>query len=524
MVERHIETRQFRDRYGNLRADDQNNILHKAILLYIHDTKKRDWLNGTPKADIKLLDPETADSDDSDSEDEDHSMSYLARQLRALKLTSMPLEDTLVEIEQGLYFSTTTSNENPDKGNGIAAASSGGSDFSFKTSSTTITISCTTQNAPRRIDDFIQEAFDYYQRQAASKSSNKRYMLTLAATPRSLSSEDKKPATMTYVKYGLSDEKTFESLFLPRKTELLDLLNDFTDKKGKFAIKGFPQKLGLLLHGPPGTGKTSLIKAIAHYTNRHIVAISLKRVRTNQQLMELMYGCEFACQGEDLPMRVPFHKLIFTLEDVDAASDIVCDRRINTPSPPPTPTPTVAPNGLHPQGPLPSTTTGKGVSAEDYWLASQTVDELDLAGLLNALDGVVDCPGRIVVMTTNHPEKLDPALIRPGRINMKLHLGRLAVSEAEQMLAHYYPADGHVEPVPLDPASPPITPSERAALLRKSSRVDKRLSKEQADRLRSVFVDDVFTPAQLEEMCAECQTFDELVDKLRHSSREQGNV
>ena len=50
-------------------------------------------------------------------------------------------------------------------------------------------------------------------------------------------------------------------------------------------------------------------------------------------------------------------------------------------------------------------------------------DKLDLAGLLNVLDGVVDCPGRIVVMTSNHPEKLDPALIRPGRVNLKLYLG-----------------------------------------------------------------------------------------------------
>ena len=52
--------------------------------------------------------------------------------------------------------------------------------------------------------------------------------------------------------------------------------------------------------------------------------------------------------------------------------------------------------------------------------------KLTLAGLLNVLDGVVDSPGRILIMTTNHPEKLDPALIRPGRINKRLHLGHPA--------------------------------------------------------------------------------------------------
>ena len=44
-------------------------------------------------------------------------------------------------------------------------------------------------------------------------------------------------------------------------------------------------------------------------------------------------------------------------------------------------------------------------------------------GLLNVLDGVVDSPGRIVIMTTNFPDALDAALIRPGRMDKKIHLG-----------------------------------------------------------------------------------------------------
>jgi ATP-dependent 26S proteasome regulatory subunit len=50
-------------------------------------------------------------------------------------------------------------------------------------------------------------------------------------------------------------------------------------------------------------------------------------------------------------------------------------------------------------------------------MAADGSDELNLAGLLNVLDGVVDTPGRLLVLSTNHPEVLDPALIRPGRIN-----------------------------------------------------------------------------------------------------------
>ena len=64
-------------------------------------------------------------------------------------------------------------------------------------------------------------------------------------------------------------------------------------------------------------------------------------------------------------------------------------------------------------------------------------DALNLAGLLNVLDGVVDTPGRILIMTTNHPEVLDPALIRPGRINMKIHMQYMACEDAIAMIEHY---------------------------------------------------------------------------------------
>lgn len=65
-------------------------------------------------------------------------------------------------------------------------------------------------------------------------------------------------------------------------------------------------------------------------------------------------------------------------------------------------------------------------------------DKLDLSGLLNVLDGVVDCPNRILIMTTNHPEKLDPALIRPGRIDKIIYLGYLQPPEAKEVYLPYF--------------------------------------------------------------------------------------
>merc|ERR1719428_542252 len=65
-------------------------------------------------------------------------------------------------------------------------------------------------------------------------------------------------------------------------------------------------------------------------------------------------------------------------------------------------------------------------------------DKLNLSGLLNVLDGVVDTPERILIMTTNHPEQLDPALIRPGRIDKKILLGYMRPVHVSSMINHYF--------------------------------------------------------------------------------------
>ena len=80
----------------------------------------------------------------------------------------------------------------------------------------------------------------------------------------------------------------------------------------------------------------------------------------------------------------------------------------------------------------------KGNKAKVEQGSSLLNDPLDLSGLLNVLDGVVETPGRIVVMTTNHPEILDPALTRSGRFNMKIVMGTLLTSDAILMTEHYY--------------------------------------------------------------------------------------
>lgn len=117
-------------------------------------------------------------------------------------------------------------------------------------------------------------------------------------------------------------------------------------------------------------------------------------------------------------------------------------------------------------------------------------DKLSLSGLLNVLDGVVDSPGRILVMTSNHPEKLDPALIRPGRIDKKLKLGYMQTLDVQQMLSHYF-------------QSPTLTSQQ-------VERISKAINGNALqDRAKLEL-----TPAQIEQLCAEHEELESMIAAL----------
>lgn len=107
------------------------------------------------------------------------------------------------------------------------------------------------------IDIFLQSAYKWYVDTLRKREDNSRYLYELKSTgyKRYALADQDNNLQCKYKRYKLSNEKTFESLFFQEKGSLLELLRHFQKRSGKYAIKGYPHKLGLLLHGPPGTGK-----------------------------------------------------------------------------------------------------------------------------------------------------------------------------------------------------------------------------------------------------------------------------
>ena len=767
--ERRIETSLDSDHDMNRTEDTQNTILIKSIDMYIHSVIRLDLTRST----VDLTSAEDKNSSLMISHQRCHGRLHhtgsssgnkensLAGVLSRYQIVHRPPANEWHNLgkhggAKKNRVVTEGAHENEDESEGAkkvelcierqvvendkSGNGDGGGSASNQTTNTTYIFQSESASA---IDAFIDKAYQWYLNELRKLDDHARYLYELKSRETALEGDEGYPSSAGrfYTRYRLSDEKTFQSLFFQQKESLLKMIQHFTNRTGKYSIPGYPHKLGLLLSGCPGSGKTSFIKALAQYTGRSIVNVPLARVSTNAELMSIFFNHKKFVEGEGVPARLGFHDVIFVMEDVDAASDVVkrredesttrrndkkaqqrqaeegmdwddgddeeeevdedasngselsvpksvwqlflestesdCqalvkelmeksprlkeaasrsnvitgtvhslralpglgllgypDATTNTttttttstkrgsrnrkressaldmlsthalssvqqltrdnqvmgkylserarllktrieqgadvddafvnallstendasedgvfqlPQPPKkkqrkTKNDTAANEVLlaqlmagsgcnnnganHTEVSCESSTDGldataatsklmtaaavgglgaKGVTGFDSWWNKPAKDQLNLSGLLNVLDGVVDSPGRIVIMTTNHVEHLDPALIRPGRIDKKLYLGHMAAVDAISMLEHYF--------------QQPLTLEQRRRVEQcmdggggAESLSDSCQNKSKRHRRRRGLL--LLTPAQIEQMTAEYDDLEEMIQAL----------
>lgn len=189
------------------------------------------------------------------------------------------------------------------------------------------------------------------------------------------------------------------------KDRLIDDVRQFRAARERYRTLGVPYHRGYLLHGPPGTGKTSLVSGLAGEFGMSIYAVNLTELN-DQKLKNAVRA-------------VPGNSVIL-FEDIDCM-------RVGGRKPEPDSWKGNAPSG---GGEKNDSTDRFGVT---------------LSGLLNVLDGFHAPENVLFLMTTNRIEALDPALLRPGRIDYRLYLGNATPEQKMELYGRFFPEASLVE-------------------------------------------------------------------------------
>ncbi|KAH7888909.1 hypothetical protein F5I97DRAFT_764989 [Phlebopus sp. FC_14] len=241
------------------------------------------------------------------------------------------------------------------------------------------------------------------------------------------------------------------------KEMLLNDTRDFLKSEKWYADRGIPFRRGYLLHGVPGSGKSSLIHAIAGELMLDIYVVSLSSSWISDSTLTTLMG------------RVPA-RCIVLLEDLDAAftRSVTRDKSSNG-------TPDSSSNSSEENTTEQPSGSGSNSRHRRHKEHLSDVNTLSLSGLLNALDGVAAAEGRLLFATTNHLERLDPALSRPGRMDVWVEFKNASKWQAEALFRNFFPSteedeeilEGDLEgiefPTPPAPQSP--SPSSHSSTL-----------------------------------------------------------
>jgi mitochondrial chaperone BCS1 len=166
------------------------------------------------------------------------------------------------------------------------------------------------------------------------------------------------------------------ALDLSVENELFTDLDRFLANRDLYTQRGIPWRRGYLFYGPPGTGKTSLVQVIASHYDRQLVSLTLTDM-DDSALLRAWSEISANC--------------VIALEDVDSVFE-----------------------------------------------GRKSLGKLSFSALLNSLDGVGAVEGSIAILTTNHRDRLDPALIRPGRCDREFELGYLTPASCARMFDRFF--------------------------------------------------------------------------------------
>lgn len=184
----------------------------------------------------------------------------------------------------------------------------------------------------------------------------------------------------SWVYVGYRRPRELQSIVLPDGI-LEGIMHDVRDFMGSeqwYRDRGVPYRRGYLFHGSPGAGKTSMVLAVASALDWDVAILNLRDIENDQALMAAMSSIR--------------DRQVVVMEDIDCLFE-----------------------------------------------ARESRSEISLSGLLNAIDGIASHEGHLLFLTTNHRDRLDPALIRPGRVDKEVEFRSATTQQAAALFKRFFP-------------------------------------------------------------------------------------
>ena len=305
----------------------------------------------------------------------------------------------------------------------------------------------------KELTNFLDNIDETYKKSLEKYRNNKKFIYNLIGQGDNNNNSYDREIKSSWQECEFISTRKFDNLFFENKDILIDKLDFFINNKHFYEYEGHPYTFGLGLHGPPGTGKTSIIKCIANKLNRHIIVIPLSKIKTQNEFSEYFFESYYNRYNRK---KIDFKDKIIVFEDIDCMSDIVKKRNIDN-------------TNLNNQDMNSDISDNNDDNKNDNNIMEKTLkmqnqllnkiakkvdneheetllvdfdkskdDKITLSFILNIIDGIRETPGRILIITSNNYDSLDPALIRPGRIDMTLEMKNANIQTINQMFKHYY--------------------------------------------------------------------------------------
>lgn len=309
-------------------------------------------------------------------------------------------------------------------------------EIEFKITLMSKTLSC------YELEEYVNKITLNYKKEIENKNKDKRFIFSYAQDGEWEMEEMKSGSGM-------------DSIFFNDKDEIMKIILRFIKEKEFYKAVGKPYQIGFLLSGEPGCGKSSFIRALSNELNRSIKELKFNVIKDLYDLNKVMKCAEYK------NIKMDCDKTIIVAEDVDACTDILYEReKLNTNS-----------SGLNNPELMSAIKNYNSDNTDNIDNSNNiyTIDNTDtnnklveilkeveknnsknkaknnkdenkptLSDILNITDGINSNDGRIMIFTTNHPEKLDKALIRPGRLDYHIVFGKMRKNVLYDMITNWY--------------------------------------------------------------------------------------